>query len=1121
MMVLFTSRSEKKAMYTVRQILDAFADRIGNDTWQTCITEEGLLTVKTILKKYATKNMAVSCRWIRSRSRSELLWVVGNRNQFNGEGVVPVNWTGKNLIHQEWENNWQYLSFIQALVALAALFHDWGKANNWFCQKLMKDNKKRTDSKKRKISKKRDPYRHEWVSCRLIQALVQLAGDEVDDTKWLTLLAEGKLDEKAVIKEVNVISDTNQLGILPPLASMLVWLILSHHQLPHIKGKKKDGYADETAMTFSDVLSKTITSEWEYENTTDSLTEKERKQCFSFSKGLLWNEALTWQKWVRKWSGRLLQEREHVTSILPQGEPLLHTKALRMILTTARLGLMIGDHYVSSLDKEPESNQNKWHAKDLIANTDGQGKPKQYLEEHLVRVCKQALQTLYRLPQFATQMERAYDIRVLKKKSPPPFAWQDKAVSKIREFRDIHTEKATWFLVNMASTGCGKTIANAKLMQAISEDGKSLRYILALGLRSLTLQTGDVYQKQLGLDDTELAVLIGSDAVKELHEKSYSEEECGSESAEELLRESLRYVDTFDTEQNKFMDLFLGDGNNKAEKNKALLYKPVLVATIDHMMGAVQTIKGGRYMLPFLRLLSSDLVIDEIDDFNPKDLYAISRLVHLAGMLGRSVGISSATIPPDLAEGLYRAYKAGLLVHNEFFSEKKKCHLCWCDEFKTVTTDIDLGSDSAFMVHHQKFVESRVKKLKQQLVRRKGALVSCDHIGNTKQKEERDVYFEQIRKTAEKLHENNYIIDQKTGKRISFGLIRMANINPCVDLSLYLLSCEWSKEYEVRLMTYHSRQVLLLRHEQEKYLDGMLQRKYAKGKPVDLTDSVLRKHIDHIDAPNVLFLVVSTPVEETGRDHDFDWAIIEPSSYRSIIQLSGRVLRHRKMEGNVTVPNVAIMEYNLRGLQGEKRAFKWPGYEVGKYKLSTHDMKELINEPTLNQSIDAIPRIQKAKTLHPANCLIDLEHKVMEDFNSRTAVGPRSLHGWTEEYWWMTGMMQEFHRFREKAMEDIEAYLVYNKEKECFMQLIDKELVERQKVLGIEMMPALSEIQERRLWLQRDYGSSLSFYLVEDQLNEKDAWIKVALKYGELIIPDGKILWYSDQFGVFKRHGEE
>lgn len=1112
MMVLFTSRSEKKAIYTVRQILDAFADRIGNDTWQTCITEEGLLTVKTILKKYATKNMAVSCRWIRSRSRSELLWVVGNRNQFNEAGIVPVNWTEKNLMHQEWENTWQYLSFVQALAALAALLHDWGKTNDWFQKKL------------KKVCTKRDPYRHEWVSCQLIRALVRLAGGETDDTKWLTLLREGKLDEKALIKEINSISDKQILGTLPPLASMVVWLIVSHHQLPHTKGEMKDAYVDEEASTFTEVLSKTLTSDWEYANTTDSLNEKDRQKCFSFSQGLLWEKGLTWQKWVRKWSGRLLQERERVKAILPPGDEILHTKSLRMILATARLGLMIGDHYISSLDKENESTRDKWHVKDLIANTDGQRKPKQCLEEHLVRVCKQTLQTLYRLPQFANQMERAYDIRALKKKSPPAFAWQDRAVSKIKEFRENHTENAAWFLVNMASTGCGKTIANAKLMQAISEDGKSLRYILALGLRSLTLQTGDVYQKQLGLDDTELAVLIGSEAVKELHSQTATEEDCGSESAETLLKESLRYVDTFDTEQNKFMDLFLGDGNTKADKNKAFLYKPVLVATIDHMMGAVQTIKGGRYMLPFLRLLSSDLVIDEIDDFNPKDLYAIARLVHLAGMLGRSVGISSATIPPDLAEGLYRAYKAGLLVHNEFFSEKKKCYLCWCDEFKTVAADIDLGSETAFRDKHQKFIESRVKKLKQQPVRRKGILVPCENIGNTKYREERDSYFEKIRQTAEKLHEKHHIIDQKTGKHISFGLIRMANINPCVALSLYLLSCEWSQDYDVRLMTYHSRQVLLLRHEQEKYLDGVLQRKYAKGKPVDLTDPVLRKHIDNIDADNILFLVISTPVEETGRDHDFDWAIIEPSSYRSIIQLSGRVLRHRMMEGDIAAPNVAVMEYNLRGLQKEMRAFKWPGYEVGKYKLATHDMKDLIDEKELHHSIDAIPRIQKAKILHPADCLIDLEQQVMEDFNSRKTVGPKNLHGWTDEYWWMTGLPQEFNQFREQTVEDTDAYLVYNKEKECFMQLIDKELVERQKVLGIEMMPALSETQEKRLWLYRNYRNSLQSYIPSDRIEEEKAWIEAAVKYGEITmrqsLAEGKIWWYSDQLGLFI-HQEE
>ncbi len=46
MMVIFTSRSEKKAIYTVRRILDSFADRIGNDTWKTVITQEGLLTCR-------------------------------------------------------------------------------------------------------------------------------------------------------------------------------------------------------------------------------------------------------------------------------------------------------------------------------------------------------------------------------------------------------------------------------------------------------------------------------------------------------------------------------------------------------------------------------------------------------------------------------------------------------------------------------------------------------------------------------------------------------------------------------------------------------------------------------------------------------------------------------------------------------------------------------------------------------------------------------------------------------------------------------------------------------------------------------------------------------------------
>ncbi len=76
-------------------MLDAFANRIGNRTWQTPITEEGLQAVKKLLKKTATKNTAVACHKIKTRKLTKLEWIVGNRDKFNFEGHVPVNFTDK------------------------------------------------------------------------------------------------------------------------------------------------------------------------------------------------------------------------------------------------------------------------------------------------------------------------------------------------------------------------------------------------------------------------------------------------------------------------------------------------------------------------------------------------------------------------------------------------------------------------------------------------------------------------------------------------------------------------------------------------------------------------------------------------------------------------------------------------------------------------------------------------------------------------------------------------------------------------------------------------------------------------------------------------------------------
>lgn len=97
MMVTFVSQCEKNALKKTRRVLDAFANRIGDNTWQTLITEDGLLTVKKMLRQTASKSTAVSCHWIRSRSRSHFLWVVGNKDKFNEQGVVPVNTTEKEV----------------------------------------------------------------------------------------------------------------------------------------------------------------------------------------------------------------------------------------------------------------------------------------------------------------------------------------------------------------------------------------------------------------------------------------------------------------------------------------------------------------------------------------------------------------------------------------------------------------------------------------------------------------------------------------------------------------------------------------------------------------------------------------------------------------------------------------------------------------------------------------------------------------------------------------------------------------------------------------------------------------------------------------------------------------
>src|SRR6056297_839469 len=155
-------------------------------------------------------------------------------------------------------------------------------------------------------------------------------------------------------------------------------------------------------------------------------------------------------------------------------------------------------------------------------------------------------------------------------------------------------------------------------------------------------------------------------------------------------------------------------------------------------------------------------------------------------------------------------------------------------------------------------------------------------------------------------------------------------------------------------MAYHARQVLLLRSAQERYLDALLDR---KGDRDPFANPVIRRRLATTDAANAMFVVVASPVVEVGRDHDYDWAVVEPSSMRSLIQLAGRIRRHRP--DACDSPNIFILSRNIKSLEYPGHpAFQKPGFEtsVGKYKLACHSLEKLLL-PEQYQIVTSCPRI--------------------------------------------------------------------------------------------------------------------------------------------------------------------
>lgn len=1002
MNILIISQCRKNALVETRRILDQFAERRGDRTWQTAITQQGLDTLYRLLRQSARRNTAVACHRLRGTDRSELLWVVGDASQFNAMGAVPTDSTARDILRSDGEDDWLTGEEIRLLAALAALFHDFGKASAGFQAKLLL------------AQAIADAYRHEWVSVRLFAAFV----NRRPDAEWLadlTALPEGT--EAVCLARLVVDQPAKPLPgpfkELPPLAQVVAWLMLSHHRLPNAT----------TAIPLGPVLSRLpgeIAASWC--GARAEATGAESSPLWSFPHGLPWRSQ-HWQRHARRVAGAILARPQMLTRNWLDEPYALHL---------ARLGLMLADHHYSSLpslerygDCQPAGD--RLYANSQSVETPGRGDKrsakreyKQRLDEHLIGVevtAGRVLRSLFRLEKTLPRIARH---RGLRSRSKDAFAWQNKAADTAASLRE-RAARQGFFGVNMASTGKGKTLANGRILYALADPARGARFTIALGLRTLTLQTGAVYRDHLKLGEADLAVLVGSAAVRQLHELGNVLDDgpapvVGSESSHPLLPENSHVHFAGNPEHGP-----VNDWMNASPAALKLVNAPVLVCTIDHLMPATEGTRGGHQIAPMLRLLSADLVLDEPDDFSMEDLPALARLVHWAGLLGSRVLLSSATLPPALIQGLFQAYSAGRRQYQRHRGQpgQREAGVCcaWFDEFDTHGVELDDGD--GFAEAHQRFVTKRVARLAGEPVRRLGEILRLP-FQQAKREEVSGQLAPLLQETIVKLHGHHAMADPVSGRQVSFGILRLANIDPLIDLARVLLATPPSPGYRFHFCVYHSRYPLLMRAAIERQLDAALDRHDPMavfGRPG------VRRVLDQHNEPHQVFIVAATAVSEVGRDHCYDWGIAEPSSMRAIIQLAGRIRRHRPLEN--PYPNLVLLDTNLAHLRNGpgKAAFRHPGFELGSppYLLKSHQLSDLLS-PEQVRHPDATSRIQEAASLHPEYSLVDLEHARLHDAMMSGEAGSRAQGGqrvFPIPLWWttrapLTALIQHRTPFRGK-----------------------------------------------------------------------------------------------------------
>lgn len=891
MHVFFVSNCQKRALKRSRALLDSYAVRTGPNCWATPITQEALEELHRALKRTATRQTSVACFINQGMRGMKLLWIVGSKNAFSDDGRFATGTTGQVRAHRE-VPTWVRAASLLALAA--GKMHDIGKSSVLFAQKLRGERE----------TMKADPVRHEWLSAKLLQAM------RVNGRNWPAAWKTLPQDVKELTLAGRIIQG-NHAPAACTAQEAIDLAILTHHSLLG-PASRAVGMLPDTSLH---VRPSVMQSDMQYQSA-GTIDET------------IWNDYFHAE-----------QRLEALTTDTPP-------TFWRALCWYARAALIFADHTVSA-----EKAREAAPAGALLANTykneQGQRIPNQTLDWHLATVGTRAAEVAYQMHHLRLPTLSLATVQTICQPSVGRFDWQNHAAAALAAIQHQQAQDPALYIptlvLNTAGTGSGKTRMNVRSCCVLRPE--AARVAIALNLRALTLQTGAAMRQGLGIDASELATVIGDHITQQLFEKN-----ALSTDDDENPIEAEFICDGTEIELPAWLEPLFPPS---AQKNRLVLTAPLLVSTIDYLIAAGEPGRQGHHVRAYLRLLSSDLVLDEIDSYDPQALVAVLRLVQLAASHGRNVVCSSATLPAPLLRSIVAAFNSGIRLRESLTGHTTGFYLAAIDDLLTPEVQ-QLCSHpeelSAILAWQRKRQTLLVQTLAQRPVYRKAQRIAVPEATT-------QAWTRAAVQACATMHQAQQWSVGNTGVSISIGLVRVANIPTAIALARTLCQGLGDDTIMVRVAAYHAGDFLINRAHKEKRLDRLLTRHHGNARIEN--DAEVQNMVASAQTAgktSLALIVVATPVEEIGRDHDFDWAVVEPSSAHSIVQTAGRVNRHRLQP--VSVANVGILQYNLRHCRNAENqrdkhcAFVYPGLEQIKVPTSvfeepasthlSHDLHELL-----------------------------------------------------------------------------------------------------------------------------------------------------------------------------------